>query len=223
MCSSNGTNRVLDVLRTGGSSSGSIEIYNNVDIWLPNDNEAQEFYLEYIGNDDVTDLNGGYFPKGCYYIALKSNSNLVLTSRGYGNGSGAGTDYTSEGNVYISYRNGSQSQHWYFEKASEYQTAILQSWSLVDSGKHLDWGGSSQYIEQFKSAVNIWNGYKSGVIREDDISIVQDVTIKDKSDSQSNNAGVTYPFPVSTPAAQGFGEWAEFTRNQTILSVRSFT
>ena len=37
ICSSNGTNRVVDVLRTGGSSSGNIVSGNNVDIWTPDE------------------------------------------------------------------------------------------------------------------------------------------------------------------------------------------
>ena len=194
MCSSNGTNRVLDVLRTNGSASGSIVANNNVDIWLPNDNEAQEFILEYMGNDDITDSNGGYFPKGYYYIALKSNPQLVLTSNGYGNGSGAGTSSDSEGNVYISTRNGHSRQLWYFEKVSEYQNAILLNWDLVDSGKHLDWGGSTQYISQFKTAVDIWNSYKSGVIREDSISVLKDVTIGDCYEPDSSACATTYRY-----------------------------
>ena len=214
MCSSNGTNRVIDVLRTGGSASGSIVVGNNVDIWAPNDNEAQQFYLQYVGNDDFTDSQGVYFPKGYYYIALKSNPNLVLTAYGYGNGSGEGTSSTSEGNIYISQKNGNFRQHWYFEKVSEYQTAILLDWDLVDSGKHLDWGGNSQYISQFRTAVNVWNGYKSGVIREDNISTLQDVTIKDATNSQTGALASTSPvfreIKIYTDAMAGY-----FERSQT--------
>lgn len=36
-------------------------------------------------------------------------------------------------------------------------TISLNDWDLVDSGKHLDWSGSSKYVSQFNSAVNVWN------------------------------------------------------------------
>lgn len=210
MCSSNGTNRVLDVLRDNGSATGGISAGNNVDIWLPNDNQAQQFIIEYAGNDDFTDNNGGYFPKGYYYIKLKSNPNLVLTAKGYGNGSGAGTSSDSEGNVYVSNRNGHSRQLWYFEKSSQYQTAILEDWDLVDSGKHLDWGGNSTYINHFRTAVNIWNNYKSGVIREDQLTTIKDVTIKDGETTQTGVLAEISPFwkeiKIYTNVMSGYSE-----------------
>lgn len=57
-------------------------------------------------------------------------------------------------------------------------TAIL-TWDLVDSGKHLDWGGSTVYQTQFQAGVNTWNSYKSEVIRKDTLITVQDLTISD--------------------------------------------
>lgn len=68
-------------------------------------------------------------------------------------------------------------------------TAIL-SWHLVDSGKHLDWSGSTAYLSQFNAAVNVWNNYKSGVIRKDSWNTINDVTISDFSEV-SSVAGVT--------------------------------
>lgn len=64
-------------------------------------------------------------------------------------------------------------------QAAESGKASIQSWDLVDSGKHLDWGGTSKYIKEFKSAVKKWNNYKSGVIRKDTIKTKQDVKIVD--------------------------------------------
>lgn len=55
----------------------------------------------------------------------------------------------------------------------------LQNWWLVDSGKHLDWSGSTKYMTQFSQAVSEWNSYKSGVIREDGVFTVNDVEILD--------------------------------------------
>ena len=58
-------------------------------------------------------------------------------------------------------------------------TTKLQGWDLVDSGKHLDWGGTSKYIKEFKNAVKKWNNYKAGVIRKDTIKTKRDVKIMD--------------------------------------------
>lgn len=68
--------------------------------------------------------------------------------------------------------------------------AQILSWHLVDSGKHLDWGGSTKYQSYFDSGVNVWNGYKKGVIRKDTIFTIEDVRISDYTE-KSNTAGVT--------------------------------
>ena len=102
MCSSKGGNRVLDVLRTGGSASGSIASGNNVDIWETGDDDCQFFTIQIITRD-------------LFSIRLKSNPNLALTAYGTGNGSGAGNSSTSNGNVFISTWTGSANQMWSFE------------------------------------------------------------------------------------------------------------
>lgn len=66
------------------------------------------------------------------------------------------------------------------------------TWDLVDSGKKLDWGGSSAYLTSFTSAVPVWNNYKAGVIRKDTVSTVQDVTVSDYYEV-STTAGVASP------------------------------
>lgn len=53
------------------------------------------------------------------------------------------------------------------------------TWDLVDSGKHLDWGGSSSYLTSFTSAIPVWNNYKAGIIRQDTASTIQDLRIYD--------------------------------------------
>ena len=68
-------------------------------------------------------------------------------------------------------------------------TAVM-SWSLMDSGKHLDWDGNTTYISNFNAAVNAWNVYKPGVIRADTIYTIEDVTISDFYEV-SNVAGKT--------------------------------
>lgn len=69
-------------------------------------------------------------------------------------------------------------------------TSAIMDWYLVDSGKHLDWGGSTAYQTQFEAGVDTWNNYKSGVIRQDSWSTIKDVTISDFY-STSSSAGVT--------------------------------
>ena len=58
-------------------------------------------------------------------------------------------------------------------------TVSLSGWDLVDSGKHLDWGGKSAFESYVITAANKWNACKSGVIRKDTATTIQDVTISD--------------------------------------------
>ena len=105
MCSSKGGNRVIDVLRTGGSANGAIQSGCNVDIWTTGDDTCQFFKIIWE--------TSGYFS-----IRLKSNTNLALTSYGTGNGSGAGNTSTSSGNVYVSTWTGANNQRWRFKPDS---------------------------------------------------------------------------------------------------------
>ena len=57
--------------------------------------------------------------------------------------------------------------------------ATLNSWDLVDSGKHLDWDGKTNYMVMFTTAVNTWNAYKPSVIRKDSWTVIEDVFIED--------------------------------------------
>ncbi|MBT2667687.1 cell surface protein [Bacillus sp. ISL-4] len=77
-------------------------------------------------------------------------------------------------------------------KEPDAATVIVKTltWDLVDSGRHMDWGGSSKYSTNFTSGVSVWNNYKSGVIRKDTASTIQDVKISDYS-QVSQTAGVT--------------------------------
>ena len=104
MCSNNGYGRVLDVLRTGGSSNGDIVSGCNVDIWSLGDDDAQFWEVVQEG------------PDGSYVIYL-FGTGLCLTTYGTGNGSGSGTSSTSNGNVFVSQFTGSNNQYWYFENA----------------------------------------------------------------------------------------------------------
>lgn len=103
MCSSNGTNRVLDVIRDNGSASGSITSGNNIDIWAPNDPEAQSWTLAYQNN-------------GAFIIWLASSDySMMIASYGTGNGSGAGTSSTSNGNVILGDGQYNPNRHPYWE------------------------------------------------------------------------------------------------------------
>lgn len=103
MCSSNGTNRVLDVMRTGGSANGSISTGNNIDIWSPNDPEAQNWTLAYQNN-------------GAFIIWLAvSDYSMMIASYGTGNGSGSGTSSTSNGNVILGDGQYNPNRHPYWE------------------------------------------------------------------------------------------------------------
>lgn len=44
--------------------------------------------------------------------------------------------------------------------------AYVQTWDLVDSGKHLDYDGNSTYMSYINTGAATWNAYKSGVIRK---------------------------------------------------------
>ena len=49
----------------------------------------------------------------------------------------------------------------------------------MDSGKHLDWKSTSKYSGLITDAADIWNGYKSGVIRKKILLRSLEVTISD--------------------------------------------
>lgn len=52
--------------------------------------------------------------------------------------------------------------------------AYVQTWDLVDSGKHLDYDGNSTYMSYINTGAATWNAYKSGVIRKDSAFVVED-------------------------------------------------
>lgn len=66
--------------------------------------------------------------------------------------------------------------------------AALQGWDLMDSGKHLDWDSDTKYVSTVRSGVNIWEGHRSGVIREDSIFVIQDVFVSDYNEVSSTMA-----------------------------------
>lgn len=74
---------------------------------------------------------------------------------------------------------------------TSFSAAYVQSWHLVDSGKHLDYDGDSIYMSHITTGAGIWNGYKSGVIRPDSIWVIEDVYVTD-IEIANGYTGVTY-------------------------------
>jgi len=140
----NGSSRVLDVLRTGGSASGSIKSGNNVDIWNTGDDECQLFKIQLENN-------------GYYSIRLKSNNNLALTSYGTGNGSGAGTSATSTGNVFISTWTGSNNQYWCFNQITATPAFAYRQTSGLTGVKYFISNSASQFTNYIDNGVSRWN------------------------------------------------------------------
>ena len=76
-------------------------------------------------------------------------------------------------------------------RCEESQAAVqVLTWNLTDTGKHLDWDGKTVFKTQFNSAVKVWNSYKKGVIRKDNITRLQDMVVSDYFEV-SSTAGVT--------------------------------
>lgn len=66
-----------------------------------------------------------------------------------------------------------------------YAATYVQSWDLVDSGKHLDVDGNSKYMSYVWKGKKIWNGYKKGVIRKDSAFVLQDLYCSDMKSPQN--------------------------------------
>ena len=98
MCSSNGNNRVLDVVRNGKDLASG----QNVDIWTPVDDKAQELILTPLIYDNI------------FHIQMKDKPNFYFTSYGNSNGTSGGKTATSAGNVFIKEFNVNDNQQWQF-------------------------------------------------------------------------------------------------------------
>lgn len=80
-------------------------------------------------------------------------------------------------------------------KIQEADAALVRSsilgYDMVDSGKHLDWDHDTAYASSVRAAAKTWNNYKSGVIREDTSTTIEDVYIYDYS-QRNNYPGTTF-------------------------------
>lgn len=98
MCSSYGTDKVIDIVKIGGwVVSGS-----NVQIYSPVDLPAQTFVIE-------------TYPNGTVRLSCRTNRSACLSANGTGNGSSGGTGFTSQGNVVIKNFTGASESLWYLE------------------------------------------------------------------------------------------------------------
>ena len=96
MCSSNGTNRVLDVVKSGGyvNNGGNVQIYD------ANDPLAQHWFI--IGTGVTT-----------FKIVPRTNMSLAITVCPGGDGTATGTATTSVGNIFVStYSDTNDYQKW---------------------------------------------------------------------------------------------------------------
>ena len=82
---------------------------------------------------------------------------------------------------------------YYFASDGRWKyTVSLNTWDLVDSGKHLDWSGKTKYLSYVTTATKKWNAYKKGIIRKDTVATMKDVIISDYCDKKDTTWGVTY-------------------------------
>ncbi len=150
--------------------------YTNVQVQVQTDYpKAQQFRF--------IPVSGGY-----YKIMPRLSSTRVLDVANASSNNNANIqlyDYrTSSSDQYYNY------QSWMLVKA--HKSIILND--LVDSGKHLDWKSESKYSDELiEESQNIWNSYKSGVIRKDTWLTVDDVTIVDDNLIKNYSAYVDFP------------------------------
>ncbi|MGN0607463.1 MAG: RICIN domain-containing protein [Oscillospiraceae bacterium] len=97
MCSSNGTDKNVNIISTNISEGGNVELYS------PLNTLSQQWQIIPLGD-------------GKYKILSYADNNLAMTVNGNANGSDNRNLSTSAGNVYVSSYIGSDYQIWYFEE-----------------------------------------------------------------------------------------------------------
>ncbi len=94
----------------------------------------------------------------------------------------------------------------------------IQTWNLVDATAHLDYYDTSSYGTQVTSAKNVWNAYKSGVIRTG-CSTNRDCYIFNGYEV-SNVCATTYPSGAGGIGPDGCGY---ITLNSYVMDASSNT
>ncbi len=130
--------KVLDVMRTGNSTAGALKAGCNVDIYIHNDNPAQNF-TPYQYSD------------GSYVLRLSSNPDLVLTSTGTGSGSNVIVNNFDENNMLqrwtiteTSTPTPAPSTSYTFPTNNAYQITVLSYYyGNASKGKHVTKGGGT--------------------------------------------------------------------------------
>lgn len=97
MCSSNGTNRVVDIQRVG--TEPFVKSGNNAYLYTATASKTQQWLLVGVGENE-------------FKIVLRNNMNLALTAYGIADGTSGGTSSTSAGNVFVSTYSDSDYQKW---------------------------------------------------------------------------------------------------------------
>lgn len=98
MCSSNGTNRVVDIQRVG--TENYVKSGNNAYLYTATAPKTQQWFIVGVGRTEFT-------------LILRSNMNLALTANSSGtNGTAGGTSSTSAGNIFVGTYTGSEYQKW---------------------------------------------------------------------------------------------------------------
>jgi len=136
MCSSGGTNRVLDIVKSGGTVQNGC----NVEIYRPVDPIAQEWKIINVGT------------AGRYKVVPRTNTAVALTAYGTQNGTATGKSPTSAGNVFVSTcsGNGTSNQQWDFvyqgvddhsDTASGATTVTVGGYKdgILNNGTDQDW------------------------------------------------------------------------------------
>ena len=111
MCSSNGTNRVLDV----SNQNNPLGSGPNVQIWQTGYDYSQQLILHYLHYD-------------LYAIRMKADQTMFMAVNGTSNGTASGISSTSPGNVYIDTYDVFRSQEWHFELISHPTAAAPTGW-----------------------------------------------------------------------------------------------
>lgn len=148
MCSSNGTNRCLSIVK----SSGSVLNGCNVQIYTPTDSSAQYFTVQSAGPQ-------------CVYLRSATNPNVVIGSYGNSNGSSTGTSATSAGNVFMQTFTGSSYQKWILEPYNATQTIVSGQYYIKSnfSNRYVTVNGVN-VLQKAKTGANTqkWNVVYTG-------------------------------------------------------------
>lgn len=130
MSSYTGTNRVLDIVRIGGSiiSGCNVDLYSRVDF------SAQRWKIVALGGSK-------------FKVVPSANTGIALTSFGTQNGTNTGTSPTSAGNVFLDNCSGSgtANQQWEFISVPSSNPYASMGWTFMYANPSLHSSISSGY------------------------------------------------------------------------------